>query len=62
MIGWVTSSYRSEALGRSIALALVEQGRERSGSTIFAGLDGATWPVTVTDPVFLDPDGARRDD
>ena len=61
MLGWVTSSYRSEALGRSIALALVEQGRERSGSTIFAELDGATWPVTVTDPVFLDPDGARRD-
>ena len=48
-------------MGRSIALALVERGRKRAGSTIFAELDGATWPVTVTDPVFLDPDGARRD-
>src|SRR3546814_8035516 len=31
MIGHVTSSYWSEALGRSIALAIVEGGRAREG-------------------------------
>jgi sarcosine oxidase subunit alpha len=61
MLGWVTSSYASQAAGRSIALALVERGRERRGSTIYAELEGTTTPVTVTDPVFFDPEGARRD-
>jgi sarcosine oxidase subunit alpha len=61
MLGWVTSSYDSPAVGRSIALALVEGGRARRGSTIHAELDGRTVPVTVTDPVFFDPEGARRD-
>jgi len=61
MLGWVTSSYWSEVLGRSIALALVERGRERRGATIHAELDGETRAVTVTDPVFFDPEGARRD-
>jgi sarcosine oxidase subunit alpha len=61
MLGWVTSSYASQAAGRSIALALVERGRERRGSTIYAELDGETTPVTVTEPVFFDPAGARRD-
>jgi sarcosine oxidase subunit alpha len=61
MLGWVTSSYASEAAGHSIALALVEGGRALHGSTIFAALGGETSPVTVTDPVFYDPEGARRD-
>jgi sarcosine oxidase subunit alpha len=61
MLGWVTSSYASQAVDRSIALALVERGRERLGSTIYAALDGATAPVTVTEPVFFDQVGARRD-
>jgi sarcosine oxidase subunit alpha len=61
MLGWVTSSYASQAAGRSIALALVERGHERRGSTIYAELDGETTPVTVTEPVFFDPGGARRD-
>jgi sarcosine oxidase subunit alpha len=61
MLGWVTSSYASQAAGRSIALALVERGRQRRDSTIYAELDGETTPVTVTEPVFFDPEGARRD-
>jgi sarcosine oxidase subunit alpha len=61
MLGWVTSSYRSEALGQSIARALVERGRALRGSTIHAELDGRTSPVIVTDPVFFDPEGGRRD-
>ncbi|WP_374330270.1 sarcosine oxidase subunit alpha family protein, partial [Aestuariivirga sp.] len=34
MIGQVTSSYRSPTLGRSIAMALIENGRARMGETI----------------------------
>ena len=36
MLGHVTSSYRSAALGRTFALALVRAGRERIGETLYA--------------------------
>jgi sarcosine oxidase subunit alpha len=61
MLGWVTSSYRSEALGRSIALALVERGRTRMGDTIHAVVGLTTIPCEVTGSVFYDQEGARRD-
>ncbi|MEX2274439.1 MAG: glycine cleavage T C-terminal barrel domain-containing protein [Actinomycetota bacterium] len=61
MIGHVTSSYRSPVLGCGFALALLERGRELSGSTVYAPLPGGTIAATVTDPVFYDPEGARRD-
>jgi sarcosine oxidase subunit alpha len=61
LLGWVTSSYRSEALGRSIALALVEAGRSLIGGEVRAVVDGATVPCRVADPVFYDPEGTRRD-
>jgi len=61
MIGHVTSSYRSAALGRTFALALVQRGRERLGQTVYAPLPGRIVAATVTDPVLYDPDGARRD-
>jgi sarcosine oxidase, subunit alpha len=61
MAGHVTSSYRSAALGRTFALALLKRGRERVGETVFAPLGDRTVPVLVTDPVFYDPEGARRD-
>jgi sarcosine oxidase, subunit alpha len=61
MLGWVTSSYRSEALGRSIALALVERGRARIGKTIHAVVGTTTIPCEVTGSVFYDQEGARRD-
>jgi len=61
MLGWVTSSYASVALGRSMALALVERGRSRQGGTIHAVIGDATTRCTVVDPVFYDPEGARRD-
>ena len=35
MIGHVTSSYWSENCGRSIALALVDGGRDRMGETLY---------------------------
>ena len=61
MLGWVTSSYASAAMGRSIALALVEGGRARRGGGVHAVLGDRTMPCTVTDPIFYDPEGARRD-
>lgn len=62
MLGHVTSSYRSAALGRNFALALVRSGRERLGETLYATLDDATLAaVTVTDSVLFDKEGARRD-
>ncbi|MER6146054.1 2Fe-2S iron-sulfur cluster-binding protein [Streptomyces sparsogenes] len=61
MLGHVTSSYRSDALGRTFALALVRSGTERIGDTLYVPLDGRTVPVTVTDPVLFDKEGARRD-
>ncbi len=61
MLGWVTSSYRSEALGRSIALAVVEAGRSLIGQQIHAVVGDTTVPCRVADPVFYDPEGTRRD-
>ncbi len=61
MLGHVTSSYRSAALDRTFALALVRSGRERIGETLYVPFDGTVVPVTVTDPVLYDKEGTRRD-
>jgi sarcosine oxidase, subunit alpha len=60
MIGHVTSSYRSPTLGRPIALAMIERGRERQGETLFAPLPGVTISAEIVSPVFYDPEGARH--
>ncbi|MGH7660978.1 MAG: sarcosine oxidase subunit alpha family protein [Vulcanimicrobiaceae bacterium] len=58
MLGHVTSSYWSEACGRSIALALVADGRARKGKALHAStLDGFA-PVRVSNSVFLDAKGS----
>lgn len=59
MIGHVTSSYWSEALGKSIALALVEDGYNLMGSTIYIPMLDKTYEAAICDPVFYDPDGER---
>jgi sarcosine oxidase subunit alpha len=61
MLGHVTSSYRSAALGRTFALALVKGGRERIGERLYAPVGDRLVPVTVASPVLYDPEGARRD-
>jgi sarcosine oxidase subunit alpha len=61
MLGHVTSSYRSAALGRTFALALVRRGLERMADTLHAFDGGRLVPVTVTGPVLYDPEGTRRD-
>jgi sarcosine oxidase subunit alpha len=60
-MGHVTSSYWSETLGRSIALALVADGRSRLGETLY--VPGATDSIAVTlvEPVFYDKEGKRLD-
>jgi sarcosine oxidase subunit alpha len=59
MVGHVTSSYWSECLGRSIALAMVKGGRARIGQTLHIPMPNGVIAVTVVEPVFYDPDGAR---
>jgi sarcosine oxidase subunit alpha len=61
MIGHVTSSYWSEALGRSIALALVSGGRERIGTQLYVPMPGGDVAVEVASSVFYDPEGKRLD-
>ena len=61
MLGHVTSSYHSVALGRTFALALVKSGRDRVGQTLHAALGDRTVAVAVTDPVLYDPEGNHRD-
>ncbi|WP_449278759.1 sarcosine oxidase subunit alpha family protein [Leucobacter sp. GX24907] len=65
MIGHVTSSYRSPALGRTFGLALVESGRNRIGEVVQAPLITANGvelvDVEITSPVLYDPEGKRRD-
>jgi len=61
MVGHVTSSYRSAALGRTFALAMLQSGRERLGGTVYAALNGHTVEATVTEPIFYDKENLRRD-
>jgi sarcosine oxidase subunit alpha len=59
-LGHVTSSYRSETLGRSIALALVAGGRSRIGATLYASAPGGSAVAArVAAPCFYDSEGAR---
>jgi sarcosine oxidase subunit alpha len=61
LAGHVTSSYRSPALGRAFALAMLAGGQSMHGRTVFAPLPEGTLACTVTSPVPYDPDGERRD-
>jgi len=58
-LGHVTSSYWSEALGRSIALCNLERGRARLGETIFVPMPSGSIAALVADPIFIDKDGGR---
>jgi sarcosine oxidase subunit alpha len=60
-LGHVTSSYWSEALGRSIALALVSGGRNRRGERLHVPMPDGAIEVVVTAPAFYDPKGERLD-
>lgn len=59
MIGHVTSSYWSENCGRSIAMALVANGRARKGETLYVPMPDRTIEVEITGTVFFDEKGER---
>jgi glycine cleavage system aminomethyltransferase T len=61
ILGEVTSTTMSPTLERPIALALLADGRSRIGETVIASspLFGLEVPVSVTSPVFFDPEGKR---
>ncbi len=61
MVGWVTSSYHSQVLGRPFALALVKGGHGRVGERVCAVVDGAPVECEIAETVVYDKEGARRD-
>ena len=61
MLGHVTSSYWSAALGRSIAIAMVAGGHARMGETLHIPMPDKTIAAKVTEMVFYDPEGERLD-
>ena len=61
MLGHVTSSYRSAALGRTFALALLKGGRDRVGQTVHVPVGDTLVAAEVAEPVVFDKEGARRD-
>jgi sarcosine oxidase subunit alpha len=60
MLGHVTSAYWSDALGRSIAMAVVIDGRDRDGATLHVPMPDRTIAVRVVrSTAFYDPANAR---
>jgi sarcosine oxidase subunit alpha len=60
MIGQVTSTYYSPTLGRSVAMALIENGRNRMGDMLSFPLAGKVVRAKIVDPVFYDREGSRQ--
>ena len=58
-LGHVTSSYWSATLGRSIALAIIADGRARIGETLHVPMPGGAITIDVTEPIFVDKEGVR---
>lgn len=61
MIGHVTSSYNSPALGRTFGLALVDNGRNRIGEIVHSPVGDSLVEVQIASPNLYDPEGTRRD-
>jgi len=59
MLGHVTSSYFSPNLNKSIALAVVKNGKKLKGQKMFVPMSDKTIGVTITDTVFLDKENKR---
>jgi sarcosine oxidase, subunit alpha len=58
-LGHVTSSYWSDACGRSIAMALVSNGRALHDRILYATTPTGFVAVRVTNPIFFDTKGER---
>jgi len=59
MLGHVTSSYYSPNLNKSIALAVVKNGKKLNGKKMFVPMKNKTIGVTITETVFLDKENKR---
>ncbi|SHG61551.1 sarcosine oxidase subunit alpha [Cognatishimia maritima] len=59
MVGHVTSSYQSDAVGQPIALALVAGGHDKMGETVYIPMPDRTIKAKITSTVFLDPENTR---
>jgi len=59
MLGHVTSSYYSPNLNKSIALAIIKNGKKLKGKKLFVPMPDKTIKVTVSDTVFLDKEGNK---
>ena len=57
--GFVSAAVWSVVNKRSIALALLNNGRARHGETVYVRVKGEVIPALVTKPVFYDPKGER---
>ena len=61
MVGHVTSSYYSANAGRSIAMAVIRDGLNRQGETVFFPLaDGRTIEARICKPMWVDPTAERQ--
>jgi sarcosine oxidase subunit alpha len=58
--GHVTASCWSDALGRSLALALIEDGRALVGGDVTVALGDGVAGARVVKPAFYDPRGDRQ--
>ena len=58
-IGYVSQGCHSPNLGRSIALAVLDDGRRRIGERITVAAVGRRAEALVTRPCFVDPKGER---
>lgn len=59
MVGHVTSSYWSATLKRSIALAVIEGGRELMGKDVYIPMSDKVITAKITQTVFVDPENTR---
>ena len=59
MLGHVTSSYYSPNLKKSIALAVVKNGKNLKGQKLFVSMKDKIIEVVVSDTIFYDKKGSR---
>ncbi len=60
-IGYVTSSYTSDVLERTFALAMISNGRNKIGQIVEVPLGNEIIPAEIADSVFYDKENRRRD-
>ena len=59
MLGHVTSSYFSPNLKKSIALAVIKNGKNLKGKKLYIPMKKKVIEVTVSYTIFLDKEGSR---